>query len=303
MNKYNYIFSLLLILFIFSSSQKTFAQFGEFDIFPCNDSAAVISLFDSVFFRQIPPENITNLSFYGDPASVGYYVSGAFLGFESSEGIILTTGFSNDGNKSNSCNTSANASSNNNGIANDPDLQSLANENISNDGCIIEFDFKPITNIVKFNYVFASEEYHEYVFDMFNDVFGLFLSGPGISGPFTNNADNIATLPNTNMPVSINNVNYGKGNLNCTGTPTGCTNCQWFRDNSQNTDPFFNRFVYDGLTVALPCNSSLQHGEWYHIKLAIGDATDAAFDSALLLEKGSFNTGSITSVIRPMRMD
>ena len=50
-----------------------------------------------------------------------------------------------------------------------------------------------------FNYVFASDEYLEYVVWGFNDVFGWFLNGV-----------NIATIPNTNStPVAIRNVNAG----------------------------------------------------------------------------------------------
>ena len=65
---------------------------------------------------------------------------------------------------------------------NDVDLFQITGKPI-NDICIIEFDFIPQGPEIKFEYVFASEEYPNYVNSSFNDVFGFFLSGPGISGP------------------------------------------------------------------------------------------------------------------------
>src|SRR6478609_7918096 len=60
----------------------------------------------------------------------------------------------------------------------DVDLFQITGKKI-NDICIIEFDFVPLGPEIKFEYVFASEEYPNYVNTSFNDVFGFFLSGPG----------------------------------------------------------------------------------------------------------------------------
>ena len=51
----------------------------------------------------------------------------------------------------------------------DPDLQSLANGEMINDAAVLEFDFIPSGSQISFNFVFASEEYLEFV-DQFNDV-------------------------------------------------------------------------------------------------------------------------------------
>lgn len=48
------------------------------------------------------------------------------------------------------------------------------------DPCIIEFDIQIDADTLIFNYVFASEEYPEYL--TFHDVFGFFISGKGIVG-------------------------------------------------------------------------------------------------------------------------
>ncbi len=300
--KKNYIFFLFLLsCMIPGLQQKASAQYG-FTVQPCADSAAVVALFDSVFLSRMPPQSIANITFYGDPVAVGYFKNANFLGFVKHKGIVLTTGKSEFTDNSNQCNTEQNASTNNSGVEGDPDLEQLAGVS-SHDGCIIEFDFKPVGDTARFNYVFASEEYHEYVNASFNDMLGFFLSGPEISGPFSDSAINIALIPGTTIRVAINTINFGKGGITCTGKPTGCKNCEWFKDNSQSSDPVFSKFVYDALTTALSAKQAVEHGQWYHIKIALSDGGDAIYDSAVLLERGSFKTGSIKKGIGIHIMD
>ena len=68
----------------------------------------------------------------------------------------------------------------------------LSNQSQTFDASILEFDFITFSDTILFSYVFASEEYKEFVNANFNDAFGFFISGPGISGPFSNNSMNIA---------------------------------------------------------------------------------------------------------------
>ena len=294
MKNFYLISTLLLSIILIGTSQKAAAQFN-FVVEVCADSQAVVDLVDTVFLAGVNPQSIANITFYGDPSSVGYFKGGYFLGFKRPQGIVMTDGKSDDVDKSNICNTEQNASTNNNGVEGDSDLEELAGV-ASHDGCIIEFDFKPTADTVRFNYVFASEEYHEYVNSSYNDMFGFFLSGPGLSGPYTNDAENIALIPGTNTGVAINTINFGKGGKTCTGKPGGCDHCEWFKDNSQNTDPAFSKFVYDALTKSLTAKSAMQQCEWYHIKLAISDGGDAIYDSGVLLEGGSFNAGNVKAV-------
>ena len=86
----------------------------------------------------------------------------------------------------------------------DPDLTILAGAN-TNDKCVLEFDFIPASDTLKFRYVFGSEEFFTFCYE-FNDAFGFFLSGPGITGIFSNNSDDIALMPGTSNYVTINNV-------------------------------------------------------------------------------------------------
>lgn len=167
---------------------------------------------------------------------------------------------------------------------NDPDLESLSPGQSFN-CAILEFDFVPDGNQISFSYVFASTEYPGWVDSDYNDVFGFFLSGPGINGPYSNNSVNIATLPSSNTPVSINTVNGGSGSAS--GCPNGNgTNMQYYVDNcaSGAIVPF------RGFTVVLDAEHEVECGETYHIKIAIGDIEDVNWDSAVLLKKNSFTS-------------
>ncbi len=84
----------------------------------------------------------------------------------------------------------------------DLQLDSLVAPFTTFNSCALEFDFVPIDSFFSFKYVFASEEYPEYACTIFNDVFAFFINGPGYAGN-----TNIALVPGTNIPVTINSIN------------------------------------------------------------------------------------------------
>ncbi len=183
----------------------------------------------------------------------------------------------------------------------DIDLITLSSNPDLHDAAVLEFDFIADGDSVVFRYVFASEEYPEYVCSDFNDVFGFFLSGPGIAGPYSNGAVNIAKIPNTNTVVAINTVNGGVSGLN--GMASNCANIDpnwttyssYFVDNENNLSS--TSVVFDGFTVPLIAKyGGLQCGMKYHIKIALADVGDQWYDSGVFLEKGSFNSSGITYV-------
>ncbi|TNE55093.1 MAG: gliding motility-associated C-terminal domain-containing protein [Bacteroidetes bacterium] len=149
----------------------------------------------------------------------------------------------------------------------DLDIALLAQDD-SYDAAVLEFDFVPNSDILKFKFVFASEEYPEFVFSGWNDAFALFLSGPGYSGIYSNQAVNIAVLPNKDT-VSIDNVNDS-------------INSQYYVDNE--TIPG-NLLRYDGYTVPIQTSAAVTPGEMYHLKIVISDIGDDSYDSAIFLEK------------------
>ena len=160
------------------------------------------------------------------------------------------------------------------GLPGDPDLYLLA-DTTTNDAAVLEFDFIPQYDTLKFRYVFGSEEFFEYCNSLFNDAFGFFLSGPGINGTFSNNSENIATMPGgSSLPVTINNL---CNDLDSRWSNYGGWNFQY--------DGF--SFVFTAWHVVAPCST-------YHIKLAVADALDDAYDSGVFLEKNSFNATGLT---------
>ncbi len=181
--------------------------------------------------------------------------------------------------------------------AGDPDLTQLSTFG-TNDAAILEFDFLATGDSISFRYVFGSEEYNEYVCGSVNDAFGFFLSGPGINGVYSLNAVNLALVPDTEIPVTINTVNLGVAGSagfepQCAQvSPDWANNTEYYIDNENNTSPTSTQL--DGLTVVLEAKAGgLQCGETYHIKIAIADAGDTAFDSAVFLEAGSFSSNDV----------
>lgn len=239
---------------------------------------------------------VNNITFNGLPANTVNEQAGTFNGENSNVGlnygVILATGSiqvalgpNNSG--------SATQGGGNWGFG-DPDLAVLAGVT-THDAAILEFDFIPSGDSISFRYVFSSEEYNEYVCATVNDVFGFFLSGPGITGPYTNNATNLALVPGTSIPISINTVNNGTVGQN--GSFNNCFNLDpnWQQNNIYYIDNAGSQTIqFDGQTVVLTAYAQVICGEQYHIKMAIADGGDTAFDSAVFLEAGSFvSTGQV----------
>ena len=157
----------------------------------------------------------------------------------------------------------------------------------------IEFDFTPTSDFVSFSYVFASEEYCEYVNSEFNDAFGFFVSGPGIEGDGFNESINVAKVEQKDDAVTINNVNHLK-------------NESFFINNLNRIDasqcgiPYAPRNIssieFDGYTVKLQAFFSVIPCETYHIRLVVGDVGDDILDSAVFLEGKSFDTNGNASI-------
>lgn len=242
--------------------------------------------------------SVSNIMFNGVP-SPGTAIdgSGAFtqtgnLGLDA--GVILSTGFA-----SSAIGPEDEFSGDdigNNG--DDPDLESIVGGDITNYS-ILEFDFVPTGDSLKFRYVFGSEEYPSFVCS-FNDVFGFFLSGPGIAGPYSGGAINIAVLPDGTTPVTISNVNSGAGN-DPDDPFCPAVNPEYYVNNTAGATVAFG-----GFTTVLTAFALVQCGATYHIKLAVADAGgefgdfDTTYDSAVFLEAGSFtSTGQVIPSLTP----
>ncbi len=137
------------------------------------------------------------------------------------------------------------------------------------DMSVLEFDFVPWDKEVSFNYVFASEEYLEWVGTFYNDVFGFFVSGPNPEGGYYDN-QNMALIPGTDETVSINSV-YTQHNS------------QYYVNNANG-----ETIQFDGFTTVLNVSFKVVPLETYHIKMGICDVGDIDWDSGVFLEAHSF---------------
>lgn len=230
-----------------------------------------------------PGISVSGIKFTGAGSAIGYFnfptattTNPSVIGLK--EGIILTTGTIQNGGAGPQGPNNRPGTSLDNGAKEYPRLTSLVGEKTTN-AAVLEFDFVPMSPKIQFRYVFASEEYPEYVGSEFNDVFAFFISGPGING-----SKNIALLPN-GSPVTINNVNNGNTNSG------PCTNCAYYVYNGDGsnapyaTDPKY--IQYNGFTRVLSANANVECGQTYHLILAIADVKDAKYDSGIFLEAKS----------------
>ena len=217
--------------------------------------------------------SVSNVNYAGVNHAAGTFSGGTgIIGFES--GIVLSTGdiYSVVGPNT------ADDTTTDNGMPGDADLDSLIPGYTTFDACVLEFDFVPTSDVVTFEYVFGSEEYNEYVFSNYNNVFGFFINGV-----------NCALIPGTSTPVAINNVNGG----NPFGV--GAVNPAYYRNNDpDDPGPPTIDTELDGLTVVLSVTADVNAGETNHIKLAIADAGDAILDSDVFIAAESFVAPTLT---------
>ncbi|HTL81903.1 MAG TPA: choice-of-anchor L domain-containing protein [Bacteroidia bacterium] len=208
---------------------------------------------------------ISNCTYVGDANAIGIFsATNTALGMN--QGLIMASGdVVNAVGPNNST-----GEGNDNGAPGDADLDSLTSVPTFN-AAVLEFDCVPTDDTMFFNFLFGSEEFPEYVGSSFNDVFAIYISGPGI--PF----QNMALLPNSATPVCIDSVNNGYNNSG------PCLNCAYYIDNTG--DPYLQ---YDGTTTNIVATMQVWPDSVYHFKIAVADAGDGIYDSGVLLEAGSF---------------
>ena len=197
---------------------------------------------------------VSNITYTGADVAGGVFQSTpGTIGLE--RGIILSTG--------NIVNVIGPNTSNgigvNNGTAGDADLDALAGI-ATHDAAVLEFDFIANADTIQFRYVFASDEYNEYVGE-YNDLVAVFVNGVNCAkiGPDV---------------VSVNNVNLLK-------------NTGYFINNDIPSGAPLNTEM-DGLTTVLSCQAAVKAGASNHVKIAIADARDSTVDSNVFIEACSF---------------
>lgn len=203
----------------------------------------------------------------------GYFNKGT-SNFPFQEGIVLTTGIARKAGNA----AENNVLSDGNGGGSDADLIAATGVTTSiSNAAILEFDFVPSSTQMKFNYIFASEEYTgSYPCPplQYDDAFALLLKPNTPGSTYTN----LAILPGGAGPVSVPNIL--PASFSC-----GPINGQYFGSLAPNATN------YNGITAALTAEATVVPGQSYHIKMVVADARDSSFGSAVFLEAGSFDIG------------
>lgn len=223
-----------------------------------------------------PGVTVSNVVYTGADSAAGTFSGGGLIvGFAS--GVILSSGALSNvpGPNTSDSITTAQAT------AGDADLDTLA-AGATEDAAVLEFDFVPSQSTLFVRYVFASDEYNEFVNSAFNDVFGFFVNGT-----------NCALIGSD--PVSINTVNNG----NPFGNAGSATNPAQYRNNDLQDGGGSIDTEMDGLTVVLECQATVNANVTNHLKLAIADVSDDILDSVVFLAEGGVTTETATPTPTP----
>jgi gliding motility-associated-like protein len=243
------------------------------------DTYSAQQLVENVLINS-PCANVSNFSVSGGnfgsgEQSFGYFTAGT-SGFSFANGIVLSTSTAIGTQGPNVSLLSDDAP----GWGGDPDLeQALSISNTSN-ATVLEFDFKPLTSQISFDYIFASEEYHGTAPCHYSDGFAFLLKVAGSPTSY----QNLALIPNTTIPVKVTTVHPDiPGSSGCPAE-----NESFFGSYNGSTAPI----NFNGQTTVMTAKANVIPGTTYHIKLVIADETNPQYDSAIFLGGGSFNVGT-----------
>ena len=206
-----------------------------------------------------PGVTVNSATFIGDTLAAGTFNDpAASVGLAS--GVVLSTGDVHDVIGPNQfVNSGVDL-----GTAGDGELTGLAGAPTF-DAASLSVNFTPTNPQLAINYVFASEEYQEFVGSQFNDAFAFFVNGV-----------NCALTPGTTNPIAINTVNQNLNSL-------------FFVPN----EPATYDTEFDGFTVVLTCRAAVNPGVPNTLRLVIADASDGIFDSGVFLQANGVSSNPI----------
>jgi len=224
---------------------------------------------DLAQFLAGPGISVSNVRYTGVEVAGGTFSGGGGLGLDA--GIILSSG-----NVAHLIGPNVlDGVTGDNGTIGDADLDAISGFT-TYDAAVLEFDFVPAGDVVTFRYVFASDEYNEWVNSAYNDTFAFFV-----------NDVNYATV-GAGQPVSVNTINNGK--------PFGSdprANPSLYRNNDLDDGGGSIGTEMDGLTVVLTLTAPVDRDVTNRMKLAIADASDHVWDSNVLIGAGTFRVADL----------
>ena len=145
-----------------------------------------------------PGVAVDNVAFTGDAGAAGLFDDpAASVGL--ARGVVMSSGLVHDVIGPNE----ASDTGEDLGQPGDSQLDALLPAGqTTQDAASLTVEFTPTNPQLAINYVFASEEYEEYVGSQFNDVFAFFVNGT-----------NCALTPGTAAPITVNTINPGSNSL------------------------------------------------------------------------------------------
>lgn len=225
---------------------------------------------------------VSNVTFTGAQNAAGLFTGGgSTVGVR--EGALLTNG---DVRNVLGPNQFDNITTDN-GRPGDAALNALVAPGTTLDATILEFDLLPTVSSVSFNFSFTSDEYNEFANSTYNDVFGFFVDG-----------QNIALLPDAQTRISVNSINGGN--------PIGvdAQHPEFYINNDRSDGGGAFNTEMDGMTTVLTATSAVTVGSVVHIKLAIADTGDRAYDSAVFIAAvGDCGIYNLDAVVAPNATD
>ncbi len=233
---------------------------------PVDTSATALDMAEAIFGDGV---TVVSASYTGDNLSSGIYTDGDTVApgvTPSDTGVILSTGNATDiTNSSGQANQSSSTTTNTSGVNNDADFNALAGIR-TYDAAFLEVDFIPDGDTLSLQFVFASDEYPEWVNSIYNDIVGVWSNG---------------------VPVDLNvgNGDTDPGNINQTDTQN------LYIDNTASA---YNTEM-DGFTVTLTLTIPVVPGQVNSLKIGIADVGDSSYDSNLLIAGDSLQTALIAA--------
>ena len=270
-NTRNPLFSLLFLC----SSWALNAQYIQVD-----DTYTAQQLVQNVLVSNSPCAGVSNFSvsgdtFSGSQNSYGFFSNNTTV-FPFSNGIVLATSRAK---KAEGPNTSL-IDEGSTSWAGDADLEQALGISGSINATSLEFDFTPLSSKISFDYIFASEEYHDNASCRYSDGFAFLLKEANTQDRY----ENLALVPNTTTPVKVTSVHPLIPGAN------GCPAINEYYFDAFNGTEYPTNF--NGQTIAMTAKATVIPGRTYHIKLVIADEGNYRYDSAIFLSGGSFNVSA-----------
>jgi len=231
-----------------------------------NTGASATAMANEIFGSGV---TVTSATYTGDNNSSAIYSNGDALSPDATPGdtgVILSTGRANRFTQSNGDpNRATNTTTNTSGENNNADFNAAAGTN-TYDASYLDIDFIPTGDTMTMQFIFASEEYPEYVNSLFQDFVGVWVNG-------------------SQATLSVGDGDTDPGNLN------SADNSNLFIDN---TNDDYNTEM-DGFTVTLTLTMAVNPGVTNSIRIGIADVGDSSYDSNLLIAGGSLQTAVIAN--------